>query len=259
MARSRSVFSFQAPRFSPGVSVLFWLTAITSVVVGAIRSWGPASLGDWLLRALTFIPGEWHPWTWVTFLFLDLDPLSLIFTCLMIFWFGADLESTWGRRRMLTHYFASILLGAAALSLLGLALPRLAATPFGGGWMTVMPLLMGLALALPDRQMNFFLMPPFNARLLVPIVTGVLVLMAIMTGSVIPLLGPFFMQMAAVALATRKLALRLPQPSKLWLRVRVWWFARQMKGKLHVVPGLPKDDELGKPRSGSRGSDNYLH
>ena len=257
MARPASAFSFQLPRLSRGVGLLLWTTFLTSLVVGTLNAWGPANVADALVRNLFLFPGSWRLWTLVTFVFPVLDPITLIFTCLMLFWFGADLESIWGRKRMWAHYLASVGLGGAAVSLLGLLLPRVASHPFSGGWVTVMPLLMGVAMALPDRPMNFFMLPPFRARLLVPITTGVLVLQALMSGAVVPLLAAFSVQMAGVALSGARLG--LPDPSKLRLRIRVWWFARQMKGKLRVVPGIPKDEDLPKPRSGSKGSDNYLH
>jgi membrane associated rhomboid family serine protease len=257
MARTRSAFAFKVPRFTPGVSVLLWTTFVVSVVVNAVWAWGPPGPGELLRKAFVLIPGEWHPWTWFTAVFLISEPINLLLTCLMLFWWGTDLESVWGRKRMLTHFFLSVGAGGLALSLLGLLIPKVAFTACAGGWTTLMPLLMGIALSIPSREMRFLFVPPFQARLLVPIATGILLLTALMTGAVVPLLHAFFIQLAAIAFAGRRLG--LPSPSKLWLRIRVWWFARRMKGKLRVVPGLPSDDELGKPRSGSRGSDNYLH
>ena len=249
------------PRLRPGVKVLLVATAAASIGLGGLLAWGPAETGTAAAQALLLQPATlWrgHLWKLFTFSFPVLDPITLVFTGLWIWWMGSDLEEQWGRRRMLLHYFASTALGALGAGLLGLLVPQVAVHVYSGGWTTVMPLLMGFALALPDRPFAVFLVPPFRARLLVPITLGIMVLVGLMTGSVVALVVPLFTQLAAVALAGRRFP--LPRPGKLWLRVRVWWFERQMRGRnLRVVPGLPKDEELPKPRSGSRGSDNYLH
>lgn len=256
-----SAFSFNVPRLRPGVKFLIAVTAAASIGLSALLAWGPAEVGEAAARALLFQPATlWrgHLWKLLIYSFPILDPITLLFTGLWLWMLGSDLEEQWGRRRMLVHYFASTALGGLAAALLGLLVPRIGANTYAGGWTTVMPILMGFALALPRRDFALFLVPPFQARLLVPITTGVMLLVALMTGSVVPLVVPFFTQLAAVSLASRRLP--LPDAGKLWLRVRVWWFERKMRGrKLHVVPGIPKDDELPKPRSGSRGSDHYLH
>ena len=259
--RPPSPFAFNFPRLRPGVKVLLVATAVASIGLSALLAWWPGGPGEAAAQALLLVPATiWrgHLWKLFTFSFPILDPLTLLFTGLWLWMMGSDLEEQWGRRRLLLHYFASTALGALAAGLLGLLVPRIGATMYSGGWTTVMPVLMGFAMAMPDRQFAFFLVPPFQARLLVPITTGVMLLVALMTGSVVTLVVPFFTQLAAVALAASRFP--LPRPGKLWLRVRVWWFERQMRGrKLRVVPGLPKDEELPKPRSGSRGSDHYLH
>ena len=259
--RPASPFAFNFPRLRPGVKFLIIVTAVASIGLSAMMSWWPGGPGEAIAQAVLFQPATlWrgHVWKLFTYTFPILDPLTLIFTGLWLWMMGSDLEEQWGRRRMLTHFFASTALGGLGTALLGLAIPRIGGMLNSGGWATVMPALMGYAMALPDRQFALFLVPPFRARLLVPITTGVMLLVAVMTGSVLPLVLPFFIQLAAVALAPKRLP--LPDLGRLWLRVRVWWFERKMRGrKLQVVPGIPKDEELPKPRSGSRGSDHYLH
>jgi membrane associated rhomboid family serine protease len=240
-----------------GVRLLLWSTVGVSLAIAGAGAFRLGGLEELLFKAFINQPLSLRVWTLLTYAFYNADPLGLVFNCIWIVWLGADLGMRWGQQRMLTHYFLSLALGGGAVSLLALVAPSVVPSVLIGGWTTVMPLLMGYALVLPDRPMNLFLVPPFAARLLVPIATGLMALSALYDKSVRGVLTALFVQLAAVALVRAKLT--LPDPSKLWLRVRVWWFARQMKGKLRVVPGIPKDEDLPKPRSGSRGSDNYLH
>jgi membrane associated rhomboid family serine protease len=240
-----------------GVRLLLWSTIGVSLAIAGAGAFGLGATEALLRKAFVNQPLSPRVWTLATYAFYNADPLGLVFNCIWIVWLGNDLGSRWGQRRMLMHYFLSVGLGGAGVSLLALVAPSVVPGALIGGWSTIMPLLMGYALVLPDRPMNLFMVPPFAARLLVPIATGLMALNALYEKSVRGVLTALFVQLAAVALVRPKLT--LPDPSKLWLRVRVWWFARQMKGKLRVVPGLPKDEDLPKPRSGSRGSDNYLH
>lgn len=257
MARPGSAFSFQIPHLSWGVRLLLWSTVGVSLAIAGAGAFGLGGLESLLIKAFIYQPLSLRVWALATYAFYNDQALTLVFNCIWIVWLGADLGARWGQRRMITHYFLSVALGGAAASLLALVAPSVVPGALVGGWATVMPLLMGYALVLPDRPVQMLLVPPFAARLLVPIATGLIVLSALYDKSVRGVVTALLVQLAAIALARQRLA--LPDPSKLWLRVRVWWFARQMKGKLRVVPGLPKDEDLPKPRSGSRGSDNYLH
>ena len=256
MARPSSAFSFQIPRMSWGVRLLLWSTIGVSVAIAAAGAFGLGGVEAVLFKAFINQPLSLRLWTLLTYQFYNDQALTLVFNVIWIVWLGNDLGSRWGQRRMLTHYFLSVALGGAAVSLLALLAPSVVPGALTGGWTTVMPLLMGYALVLPDRPIQMFLVPPFAARLLVPIATGLIALNALYDRSVRGVLTALLVQLASVALVRTKLS--LPEPSRLWLRVRVWWFARQAKGRNLRVVRLP-DDEVGKPRSGGRGSDDYLH
>jgi membrane associated rhomboid family serine protease len=257
MARPSSAFSFQMPQMSWGVKLLLWCTLGVSIAIAGAGAFGLDRLEALLIQALINQPLSKRVWTLFTYAFFNDQPLSLAFNCLWIVWLGADLASRWGQRRMLLHYFLSVALGGAAVSGLALAAPSAVPSVLIGGWTTVLPLLMGYALVLPDRPVQMFLVPPFAARLLVPITTGLIALSALYDKSIRGVITALCVQLAAVALVrVRFSGGRLPNPL---LRLRVWWFHRRLKGKLRVVPGLPTDEELPKPRSGGRGSDQYLH
>jgi hypothetical protein len=96
---------------------------------------------------------------------------------------------------------------------------------------------------------------PIRARYLIHISVAMTLLFVIMTGAVVPFLTPIFGLVAGIALMSRA-----ARPRQLLLRMRVWWIDRKLKArKLRVIRGLPDDDELPQRRSGSRGSDGFLH
>ena len=138
--------------------------------------------------------------------------------------------------------------------MLGLVIPSIGSTPNAGGWTSIEALAAGFALSFPTSQILLAFVLPIQARMLIPISLGVTLLYAVMTGSVLPFIVPMLALGAAILLHNFR------SPSNLWLRFRVRWIERKMRrSKLRVVPGIPSDEDLPSRRSGSRGSDNFLH
>jgi membrane associated rhomboid family serine protease len=265
---------FTMPRVRPAVRLLLGLLLGLSISTAALTAWGPGWLADRVARWVFLFPGAVFQGRVVgllTYPFLVLDPVNLIFAALWIWWLGSALESAWGMRRVLLHYFASSLLGGLFGAILAIAIPSIGARPVAGGLATGLPLLVGFALSAPDREVAFLLLPPFRARLLIPIALGFILLSTVMGGSAAAAVVPLGVLVSALLLAQ----LQLPSARRLLLRLRVLWIERKIRGrKLHLVPGLKtQDSSRGSsdggsdggsdddpaPRSGGSGSDRYLH
>jgi membrane associated rhomboid family serine protease len=271
MAPRRSTpLLFAMPRVRPAVRWLLGLLLGLSISTAAITAWGPDWLADRIARWVFLFPGAvFHGRVvgLVTYPFLVLDPVNLIFAALWIWWLGSALESAWGTWRVLFHYFASSLLGGLFAALLAIGIPAIGARPVAGGLATGLPLLVGFALSAPDREVAFLLLPPFRARLLIPIALGFILLSTVMGGSAAGAVVPLGVLVSALLLAQ----VHLPSPRRLLLRLRVLWIERRIRGrKLHLVPGLKSpdssegssegsSDDGPAPRSGGSGSDRYLH
>ena len=238
------VMSFGVPPITRGVK---WLGIVTLAVSLAATVFGDA--GHALAALLAFIPGELlhlRLWTPFTYTFLNLEPFSLIFALLGLWLLGAALEQRWGTRRFVTFYFLTSVAGALATALVGIVSPAVRAFPYTGNWSAMEGLIAAFAVLMPDAQIFLYILP-VQARWMLPISAGITVLFMLMTGWV-PYLPQLFGLGAGVLFAGG-----VPS-GNVFLRAKVWWIDRRLRrNRLRVIRG---DEEL---RSGSRGSDKYLH
>jgi membrane associated rhomboid family serine protease len=235
---------FGVPPFTRGVKWLGIVTLAVSVLATVLGESGNA-----LKRQLAFIPAELlhgHVWTPLTYTFLNLDPIGLLFALLGLWLLGASLEQRWGTRRFVTFYFLTGAAGALATALVGIVSPAVRAYPYTGTWASLEGLIAAFAVLMPDAQIFLYFIP-VPARWMLPLSAGITVLFMLMTDWV-PFLPQLFGLGAGVVLAGGY------RPGNLFLRMKVWWIDRRLRrSKLRVVRG--GDD----PLSGKSGSDKYLH
>jgi membrane associated rhomboid family serine protease len=228
-----------------------WLGGVTLAVSVLTAVLGDS--GASLARTVVFSPDAfWHGRIWqpLTYTFLNLDPIDLLFALLGLWLLGASLEQAWGTRRFVTFYFLTGAAAAIATALLGLAVPAVRAHAYFGNWAAIEGLIAAFAVLMPSAQI-FLYFVPVQARWMLPISAGITVLYMLMRGWV-PYLPQLFGLGAGVLFAGGV------APRNFMLRLKVWWIDRRLRrNKLRVVRG--QDDEKG-PFSGSgRGSDKYLH
>jgi|GEM_PF-556854 len=253
----QSAFSFQIPRMMPGIRALLIALAMFSIGVGGVRSWISPEVGGRLEALLTLQPSDvWHGHVWelFTFTLLETTAPGFLISAVMLWIFGTQLEQLWGTRRFLFFYFSTTALAGLAAAVIGLVIAPVGHTLNAGGWASIEALCAGFALSFPTAQILLAFVLPIQARLLIPISLGITLLFVIMHGNVYGFVVPVLALGAGVLLHDAR------DPKNLWLRIRVRWIERKMRGsRLRVVPGLPTDEELPARRSGGRGSDGFLH
>ena len=234
---------FGVPPLTRGVK---WLGVITLAVSIAAAVFGES--GQMLAAQLAFVPvGLVHLrlWTPFTYTFLNMDPIGLLFALLALWLLGAALEQRWGTRRFITFYFLTSVAGALATAVVGIVAPSVRAHPYYGNWSAMEGLIAAFAVLMPDAQI-FLYFVPVQAKWMLPISAGITVLFMLMTGWQ-PYLPQLFGLGAGVLFAGGV------SPGNVFLRAKVWWIDRRLRrNRLRVVRG----DDV---RSGSRGSDKYLH
>ena len=241
----RVMSGFGVPPLTRGVKWLGIVTLAVSVLVAVLGESGEA-----LARFVVFLPNEFFHgklWQPLTSTFLNPDPIGLLFALLGLWLLGASLEQAWGTRRFVWFYFLTGAAGALATAAIALVSQPVRFYPYAGNWSSLEGLIAAFAVLMPNAQI-FLYFVPVQARWMLPISAGITVLFMLMTGwwAYLPQL---FGLGAGVLFASG-----LPSGSVL-LRARVWWIDRKLRKKrLRVIRG--DDDEL---RSGSRGSDKYLH
>ena len=82
------------------------MATIIIAAVSFIAWWAAKTSSAWI--QLVFYTDGWmtRPWTLITYAFVEGDFISIVFSCLMAFFFMGALERAWGRERFLPAYFA---------------------------------------------------------------------------------------------------------------------------------------------------------
>jgi len=197
------------------VGILIGLTLVFSIL-GAIGG------RDSLLRAAgVLVPAlVWSGQVWrlVTWMFFETEPISLLFSCLMLWWFGRDLLQVWGAGGFLRMYLAFSVVPAALTVLLALIWPPLGLSIYAGQWPVTGALVIAWATLFPSRQLLLYFVFPLGGRNLVYITFGTTILFALFYG-----VAGFMPHLLSEGLML--LYLRGVSFQRLWLelRYRLWW------------------------------------
>ncbi len=172
-------FSFGG-RVHVAVGLLLSVIFVASLVAALAGHFG-ASLFE--LAALQ--PGAvWHGEVWrlVTWIFIESSPLSLLFQCLTIYWFGNELADEWGSRRFLFSFFALALGVAVCTCLVALVDPWVLREFILGSWAPVVGMMVAWGLCFPDRTIRIYFVLPIRGHWFVWLTVGVTVIFAIYEG-----------------------------------------------------------------------------
>jgi membrane associated rhomboid family serine protease len=170
----------QTPR---AVRWLITVTALVSIATAvSVRSGAPILLNGLLVVHDVFQGQVWRLVTWV---FYEMHPLALVFSCLTLYWFGSDVARTLGRRAFLTGYFGLAAIAATVTCLVGLGWQAVAVGAYGGSWPVLVGVIVAWGVMFPDRPLRFWGIP-LVGRHLIPITVGGTALFALFSG-----LAPF--------------------------------------------------------------------
>jgi membrane associated rhomboid family serine protease len=159
------------------VALLIAATLVCSILSARLVGFGHASA---LVPGFVFTGQIWRLATWV---FIEPDPLGLIFACLGLFWFGSDLLRIWGARRFLGAYLG-LAAAAGGVTCAAALVPRtvLMGHPFVGAWAPVSALIIAWACAFPDRTMALYFVVRLHGRNLVYATLGGTLIFALLGG-----------------------------------------------------------------------------
>ena len=227
MARSPRVVKIGPVVLPVVLAALIAIIVVASIggAVAAHNGW-PRLLGSGLLS----VPAVWRGQLWrlLTFALLETDPLSLILTGLMLYWWGRDLVVLWGGRRFAVRFFGLAAASGAVTCLLGRSWTQLATMTFAGAGPVVDGLIVAWGLLFPAREIRLFGMARLTGRQLAAIAVGVTVLFAVFEG-----FAGFVPHFAAEALVLLWLGLLRPwavgrrrRRSALAARGEAWSFNR---------------------------------
>jgi membrane associated rhomboid family serine protease len=121
-------------------------------------------------------------WRLVTWTFVEVGPLSLIISCLFIYWFGRDVASLWGSPRFL-KVFGGVVLAAAVGTCLVAQIDR-AAMPLShiGSWALTAAMTVAWGLTFPDRVVRIYFILPIRGYWLAWLTCAITVIYAVYHG-----------------------------------------------------------------------------
>jgi membrane associated rhomboid family serine protease len=177
----RSSFAFGPGPLSQALKALI----VANVVVFVLELLAPRL--EWLLGLRPY-DLVWHAriWQLVTYMFLHVGPMHLLFNMLALWMFGTELERMWGTPYFLKYYFVTGV-GAAILTVLAAFAPigptaSLQTAIIMGASGAIYGLLLAYGIYFPDRPLLLFMVFPVPARYAV-MIFGVLAFLFSMDGS----------------------------------------------------------------------------
>jgi membrane associated rhomboid family serine protease len=176
-------------------------------------------------------------WRLVTWTFLELHPLGLIFSCVLLAFLGRDLSNIWGYWRFVFIYVGFAAAVGVATCLLSLAWPTLRVVPQRTAWALCDALLIAWATYFPSRQILVYFVIPLAGRNLIYLTIGGTALFALFSSFV--LYVPHFLAIGLSLWLTRGTSF-----TTWWLRLR-YAIARSKTRRgsdLRVVRKPPADE-----------------
>jgi membrane associated rhomboid family serine protease len=167
-------------RLPGGVGLLVVITAVASLAT-AFTSRHGAPLFDLaaLAPALVWRGEVWRLGTWA---FIEPDPIYLLFACVMLVWFGRDLENEWGARRLLGRWLGVVALASVVTCLVALVDPDVAAQRYLGALAISEAMVVAWGLWFPERVILLFFILPLRGIWIAWITVAVAFVFAVYEG-----------------------------------------------------------------------------
>jgi membrane associated rhomboid family serine protease len=200
---------------------------------------------------LVLVPGEVlslpipRVWQLLTYGFIALDPLSVIFGAIVMVSIGGALEAFWGARRLLTFALGVTVLSGVITCVIFMPIQSQREAYFPGAWVMGSAMWVAFGLHMGRGQTNFWGMP-VTGNQLAAIGAGFVVLNALMS-SVLQMVP----QLVAITLTFAYM--RGANPRLWWLKMQSWRLGRQVKARSRHLKVISPQ------RNTPRDSDRYLH
>ncbi len=147
------------------VVVLLAITLVSSLVAALMGGSVPIFTYGALVPHLVWQGQVWRLVTWV---FLQSDPIGLVFGCLSIYWFGGPLCQAWGPRRFLLVWFGVTIGVGAITTLVGHFLwANVNAGMYIGMWPLAEALIVAYAILFPNQPILIAFVLPMQGQMLI--------------------------------------------------------------------------------------------
>lgn len=125
-----------------------------------------------------------HVWQILTYSFLHADPMHLLLNLLVLAFVGTDVESVWGRRKLLLYYFyCTTMAGLFYLMVQFLVSnPLYLSLPMVGASGGIYGLLLAYGILFPERELLLMMLFPLRAKQFIWVLAGIEFLQAVYSG-----------------------------------------------------------------------------
>jgi membrane associated rhomboid family serine protease len=215
------------------------------ILAGTVGSWIMKDARWAVLEPFAILHGQL--WRLVSWVFVEIQPLNLLFGGLMLWQFGSQLSYDWGEGRFLST-FLLLTLGAGIVTVALVQLPGYPAVAHVGMWPVVDALLLMWCLRYPDQQMSFWGVLPMTGRTMAILVVGGTVLYGLAAGGIAGLFA-FTPHFAALFLGWVLSRARLGLPLRRWkLAWRDFRREQQMRRRSKHLKVVRKNGQDEPPR-----------
>lgn len=210
------------------------------------------SVWAWTDRELLALSALWPQavlggelWRLVTWPFVQLDPLSLLFGGIMLYWLGQQLAYAWSERRFLLRFFGYAAFATAGTTALAVFHPPLLDLQHAGIWPVANAFIVSWAMLYPDRQVNVWGIIPITGRTAVWLVFGGTILWGLAGGGVRGILAytPHLLATAAAWLLARGFGVGGSLRD-----ARAWWSERDARRRARHLKVVKKGGDEDRPR-----------
>ncbi len=139
-----------------GNIAMFFLILLAGQLGFEKRLWLLALVPETVIHSFTI-------WQLVTYMFLHSGMMHILFNMLTLYWFGPDLERTWGMRRFLKYYFICGI-GAGVCVVLAELIFGYSGMRTVGASGAIYGVLLAYGLLFPDRTILFLFIIPMKVR-----------------------------------------------------------------------------------------------
>jgi membrane associated rhomboid family serine protease len=198
----------------------------------------------------------WRLFTWP---FLQPSPLSFIFECLMIYWFGRDVAAEWGSKRFLAVFGGVALLAAVSTCLIARVDPSVLGAAYLGSFALTAAMIVAWGLEFPERVVRIYFILPIRGFWVAWFTIGVTVVYAVYSGwqSLLPelfteafLLAYLYRESIESAVASKRSAM-VRNRERAKKRAKSVAYLKLVDRREEDLPELPPDIER-KLRGGPR-------
>jgi membrane associated rhomboid family serine protease len=218
------------------VALVIGATLVSSILAAQLAGFG---------LAIALVPGyvlQGQVWRLVSWVFVEPDPLGLIFAGLALYWFGRDLVRVWGAARFLGAYVGLAAVAAAITCAAAFASPVLMGARFVGAWPIVSGLIIAWACVFPTRSMLLYFVIPLQGRNLIYATLAGTLLFALLGGSLAAYIPHFAAQLVTLA------AMRGNPFGGLWARLKFEVAYGRWRRRASRLRAVPRPDEHDRPR-----------